>query len=96
MRIRPPELETSICDVKYHVSLDARASGDTELSSPYWDLFANMHRVVNYHNSWVGQQQVELFDASCNRVWCKDEWVILISPYMHRGYIYLLIFAFDC
>ncbi|KZV27902.1 hypothetical protein F511_24268 [Dorcoceras hygrometricum] len=36
MRIRPPELETSICDAKYHVSLDVRASGDTALSSPCW------------------------------------------------------------
>ncbi|KZV55042.1 leucine--tRNA ligase, mitochondrial [Dorcoceras hygrometricum] len=43
---------------------DARASGDTALSSPCWDLLATMRRVVNYHNSWARQRQVELFDAS--------------------------------
>ncbi|KZV41323.1 hypothetical protein F511_16782 [Dorcoceras hygrometricum] len=43
---------------------DARASGNTALSSPSWDLLALMRRVVNYHSSWVGQRQVELFDAS--------------------------------
>ncbi|KZV50176.1 hypothetical protein F511_19268 [Dorcoceras hygrometricum] len=52
---------------------DARASGDTALSSPCWDFLALMHRVVNYHSSWVGQRQVELFDAYGIRVWCKDE-----------------------
>ncbi|KZV49212.1 hypothetical protein F511_41635 [Dorcoceras hygrometricum] len=52
---------------------DARASGNTALSSPCWDLLATMRRVVNYHSSWVGQRQVELFDASGIRVWCKDE-----------------------
>ncbi|KZV17618.1 hypothetical protein F511_33582 [Dorcoceras hygrometricum] len=56
--------------------LDARASGNTALSSPCWDLLALMRRVVNYHSSWVGQRQVELFDASGIRVWCKDERVI--------------------
>ncbi|KZV19722.1 proline-rich family protein [Dorcoceras hygrometricum] len=40
--------------------LDARASGNTALSSPCWDLLALMRRVVNYHSSWVGQRQVEL------------------------------------
>ncbi|KZV23246.1 L-type lectin-domain containing receptor kinase IX.1-like [Dorcoceras hygrometricum] len=45
---------------------DARTSGSTALSSPYWDLLATMRRVVNYHSSWARQQQVELFDASGN------------------------------
>ncbi|KZV30602.1 hypothetical protein F511_16716 [Dorcoceras hygrometricum] len=39
---------------------DARASGNTTLSSPCWDLLAIMRRVVNYHSSWVGQRKVEL------------------------------------
>ncbi|KZV49970.1 splicing factor 3B subunit 1-like [Dorcoceras hygrometricum] len=43
---------------------DARASGNTALSSPCWDLLAAMRRVVNYHSSGARQQQVELFDAS--------------------------------
>ncbi|KZV22284.1 hypothetical protein F511_28305 [Dorcoceras hygrometricum] len=43
---------------------DARASGNTALSSPCWDLLATMRRVVNYHSSWARQRQVELFDAS--------------------------------
>ncbi|KZV55382.1 hypothetical protein F511_03863 [Dorcoceras hygrometricum] len=43
---------------------DARASGNTALSSPCWDMLSLMRRVVNYHRSWVGQRQVELFDAS--------------------------------
>ncbi|KZV39456.1 Lysine-specific demethylase 5B [Dorcoceras hygrometricum] len=43
---------------------DARASGDTALSSPCWDMLATMRRVVNYHSSWARQGQVELFDAS--------------------------------
>ncbi|KZV53437.1 hypothetical protein F511_06984 [Dorcoceras hygrometricum] len=30
-----------------------------------------MRRVVNYHNSWARQRQVELFDASGIRVWCQ-------------------------
>ncbi|KZV44309.1 hypothetical protein F511_38669 [Dorcoceras hygrometricum] len=41
----------------YH---DARASGNTTLSSPCWDLLATMRRVVNYHSSWARQRQVEL------------------------------------
>ncbi|KZV47423.1 hypothetical protein F511_21011 [Dorcoceras hygrometricum] len=52
---------------------DARASGDTALSSPCWDLLALMCRVVNYHSSWVGQRQVDLFDAYGIRMWCKDD-----------------------
>ncbi|KZV58251.1 hypothetical protein F511_30849 [Dorcoceras hygrometricum] len=32
MRIRPPELETSICDAKYHVSLSSRL--ETTLRRP--------------------------------------------------------------
>ncbi|KZV17479.1 hypothetical protein F511_12585 [Dorcoceras hygrometricum] len=32
---------------------DARASGDTALSSPCWDPLATMRRVVNYHSSCV-------------------------------------------
>ncbi|KZV38948.1 hypothetical protein F511_41376 [Dorcoceras hygrometricum] len=43
---------------------DARASGNTALSSPCWDLLATMRRVANYHSSWARQRQVELFDAS--------------------------------
>ncbi|KZV38137.1 OSBP(oxysterol binding protein)-related protein 1D isoform 1 [Dorcoceras hygrometricum] len=43
---------------------DARASGNTALSSPCWVLLATMRRVVNYHSSWARQQQVEMFDAS--------------------------------
>ncbi|KZV35510.1 pentatricopeptide repeat-containing protein chloroplastic [Dorcoceras hygrometricum] len=43
---------------------DARASGNTALSSPCWDLLATMRRVVNYHSSWARQRPVELFDAS--------------------------------
>ncbi|KZV28227.1 hypothetical protein F511_02097 [Dorcoceras hygrometricum] len=38
-------------------SADARASGDTALSSPCWDLLAIMRRVVNYHSSWARQRQ---------------------------------------
>ncbi|KZV30883.1 hypothetical protein F511_10817 [Dorcoceras hygrometricum] len=45
---------------------DARASGNTALSSPCWDLLATMRRVVNYHSSWARQRQVELLDASGN------------------------------
>ncbi|KZV40333.1 hypothetical protein F511_21239 [Dorcoceras hygrometricum] len=45
---------------------DVRASGNTALSSPCWDLLATMRRVVNYHSSWARQRQVELFDASGN------------------------------
>ncbi|KZV17900.1 ATP-dependent caseinolytic (Clp) protease/crotonase family protein [Dorcoceras hygrometricum] len=45
---------------------DARASGDTALSSPCLDLLATMRRVVNYHSSWARQRQVELFVASGN------------------------------
>ncbi|KZV31466.1 hypothetical protein F511_25285 [Dorcoceras hygrometricum] len=52
---------------------DTRASGNTALSSPCWDFLALMRRVVNYHSSWVGQRQVERFDASGIWVWCKDE-----------------------
>ncbi|KZV23646.1 protein ASPARTIC PROTEASE IN GUARD cell 1-like [Dorcoceras hygrometricum] len=52
---------------------NARASGKTALSSHCGDLLALRHRVVNYHSSWVGQRQIELFDASGIRVWCKDE-----------------------
>ncbi|KZV31142.1 GYF domain-containing protein [Dorcoceras hygrometricum] len=62
----------------YREEPDARASGDTALSSPCWDLLALMRRVVNYHSSWVGQRKVEMFDASGIRVWCKVERVILI------------------
>ncbi|KZV49185.1 alcohol dehydrogenase-like 5 [Dorcoceras hygrometricum] len=32
MRIRPPELETSICDAKYHVSLDFNHNDTTSLT----------------------------------------------------------------
>ncbi|KZV36907.1 hypothetical protein F511_08719 [Dorcoceras hygrometricum] len=41
---------------------DARTSGNTALSAPHLPagLLALMRRVVNYHSSWVGQQQVEL------------------------------------
>ncbi|KZV52875.1 hypothetical protein F511_15024 [Dorcoceras hygrometricum] len=46
--------------------VDARASGNTALSSPCWDLLATMRRVVNYHSSWARQRQVELFVASGN------------------------------
>ncbi|KZV23568.1 hypothetical protein F511_05122 [Dorcoceras hygrometricum] len=35
MRIRPPELETSICDVKYHVSLLKRSVLDISWWSRY-------------------------------------------------------------
>ncbi|KZV54742.1 hypothetical protein F511_08059 [Dorcoceras hygrometricum] len=62
------EMVELICgDVEFLVQLrdqDGRASGDTALSSPWWDLLAAMCRVVNYHSSWARQQQVELFDAS--------------------------------
>ncbi|KZV58397.1 pentatricopeptide repeat-containing protein [Dorcoceras hygrometricum] len=58
---------------------DARASGNTALSSHCWDLLSLMRRVVNYHSSWVGQRQVELFDASGIRVWCKDERVYQVT-----------------
>ncbi|KZV30505.1 hypothetical protein F511_24512 [Dorcoceras hygrometricum] len=50
---------------------DARASGDTALSSPCWDMLATMRRVVNYHSSWARQRQVELFDASGIWVLCQ-------------------------
>ncbi|KZV24743.1 hypothetical protein F511_34189 [Dorcoceras hygrometricum] len=50
-----------------------RASGNTALSSPCWYLLATMHRVVNYHSSWFGQQQVELLMHLVFWVWCKDE-----------------------
>ncbi|KZV42423.1 hypothetical protein F511_12649 [Dorcoceras hygrometricum] len=55
------------CSLLYYAVVsyqDARASGNTALSSPCWDLLATMRRVVNYHSSWARQQQVELFDAS--------------------------------
>ncbi|KZV17178.1 hypothetical protein F511_07938 [Dorcoceras hygrometricum] len=55
---------------------DARASGNTALSSPCWDLLATMRRVVNYHSSWSRQRQVELFDASGIWVECQGEWLI--------------------
>ncbi|KZV49390.1 hypothetical protein F511_38040 [Dorcoceras hygrometricum] len=44
---------------------DARASGNTALSSPCWDLLALMRRVVNYHNSCVGQCLRLLSRSSC-------------------------------
>ncbi|KZV45063.1 hypothetical protein F511_12661 [Dorcoceras hygrometricum] len=48
------------------------------------DLLALMRQVVNYHSSWVGQRQVELFDASGIRVWCKDERPLAVVPFfMH-------------
>ncbi|KZV30976.1 myosin-17-like [Dorcoceras hygrometricum] len=47
-------------------------------------LLALMRRVVNYHSSWVGKQQVELFDASGIRVWCKYERVISVFLYTHQ------------
>ncbi|KZV44367.1 hypothetical protein F511_40070 [Dorcoceras hygrometricum] len=50
-----------------------RASGNTALSSPCWYLLATMRRVVNYHSSWFGQQQVELLMHLVFPVWCKDE-----------------------
>ncbi|KZV17680.1 hypothetical protein F511_18138 [Dorcoceras hygrometricum] len=50
-----------------------RASGNTTLSSPCWYLLDIMPRVVNYHSSWCGQQQVELLMHLVFRVWCKDE-----------------------
>ncbi|KZV50173.1 hypothetical protein F511_20295 [Dorcoceras hygrometricum] len=56
----------SCCIVAVVSYQDARASGNTALSSPCWDLLATMRRVVNYHSSWARQQQVELFDASGN------------------------------
>ncbi|KZV18396.1 hypothetical protein F511_28403 [Dorcoceras hygrometricum] len=31
--------------------VDSRATGNTALSSPCWDLLALMRRVVNYHSS---------------------------------------------
>ncbi|KZV41245.1 hypothetical protein F511_28660 [Dorcoceras hygrometricum] len=37
---------------------------------------ATMRRVVNYHSSWVRQQQVELFDASGIWVLYHGEWLI--------------------
>ncbi|KZV30977.1 hypothetical protein F511_21952 [Dorcoceras hygrometricum] len=64
--------------------LDVRASGNTALSSPCWDLLALMRRVVNYHSSWVVQRQVELFDASGIRVWCKYERIIPVCLYTHQ------------
>ncbi|KZV55428.1 titin [Dorcoceras hygrometricum] len=39
---------------------DARASGNTALSSPCWDLLATMRRVVNYHSSWARQRQFDV------------------------------------
>ncbi|KZV47906.1 hypothetical protein F511_15006 [Dorcoceras hygrometricum] len=63
---------------------DARASGNTALSSPCWDMLALMRRVVNYHCSSVWQRQVELFDASSIRVWCKEERVIPVCLYTHQ------------
>ncbi|KZV22385.1 hypothetical protein F511_18532 [Dorcoceras hygrometricum] len=64
---------------------DARATGNTALSSPCWDLLALMRRVVNYHSSWVGKRQVELFDASGIRMWCKDERPsAVVQCLMHR------------
>ncbi|KZV58701.1 hypothetical protein F511_29213 [Dorcoceras hygrometricum] len=44
----------------------ARASGNTALSSPCWDLLATMCRVVNYHSSWARQRQegsTRIFDV---------------------------------
>ncbi|KZV16939.1 hypothetical protein F511_18860 [Dorcoceras hygrometricum] len=39
-----------------------------------------MCRVVNYHSSWFGQQQVELLMHLVFRVWCKDERVSQVIP----------------
>ncbi|KZV41886.1 hypothetical protein F511_32572 [Dorcoceras hygrometricum] len=61
-----------------------RASGNTALSSPCWYLLATMRRVVNYHSSWFGQQQVELLMYLVFRVWCKDERVIPVCLYKHQ------------
>ncbi|KZV52376.1 hypothetical protein F511_32599 [Dorcoceras hygrometricum] len=47
---------TTFCEQEPAIGFDARASGNTALSSPYWDLLAPMRRVVNYHSSWVGQR----------------------------------------
>ncbi|KZV57410.1 hypothetical protein F511_31852 [Dorcoceras hygrometricum] len=47
-------------------------------------MLALMRRVVSYHSSWVGKRQVELFDASGIRVWCKDERVIPVCLYTHQ------------
>ncbi|KZV52236.1 hypothetical protein F511_39965 [Dorcoceras hygrometricum] len=61
-----------------------RASGNTSLSSRCWYLLATMRRVVNYHSSWFGQQQVELLMHLVFRVWCKDERVIPVCLYTHK------------
>ncbi|KZV38741.1 NBS-LRR type disease resistance protein [Dorcoceras hygrometricum] len=50
-----------------------RASGNTAHSSPCWYLLATRIRVVNYHSSWFGQQQVELWMHLVFQVWCKYE-----------------------
>ncbi|KZV27060.1 hypothetical protein F511_23956 [Dorcoceras hygrometricum] len=42
---------------------DVRASGNTALSPPCWDLLALMHRVVNYHSTSVGNDRYPRFTA---------------------------------
>ncbi|KZV31331.1 hypothetical protein F511_15159 [Dorcoceras hygrometricum] len=63
----------------YH---DARASGNTALSSPFCDLLATMRRVVNYHSSWARQRQVELLMRLLLSVLGFDPmslWVLVVS-----------------
>ncbi|KZV41493.1 hypothetical protein F511_35714 [Dorcoceras hygrometricum] len=78
-----PTFVCCVVQVLYQISRDPVVVSVTDLrmrgraaiphSSRCWDLLALMRRVINYHSSWVGQRQVELFDASGIRVWCKDE-----------------------
>ncbi|KZV49978.1 hypothetical protein F511_31893 [Dorcoceras hygrometricum] len=69
---------------------DARASDDTALSSPCWDLFATMCRVINYHSSWVGQQQVEQFLCICHAIH------VALLELFSRGAVLCCITTIEC
>ncbi|KZV14239.1 retinol dehydrogenase 12-like [Dorcoceras hygrometricum] len=48
MRIRPPELETSICDAKYHVSLRMKQTAKTNGEGRIINLSSVAHVLYSY------------------------------------------------
>ncbi|KZV43606.1 hypothetical protein F511_16498 [Dorcoceras hygrometricum] len=81
MRIRPPELETSICDVKYHVSL----VGNIDVLSMQMDS-----DLVIYQTTLVRTFQV----VTICRVDKSEVLVVLIIPhYSKRKWVYLVTLA---
>ncbi|KZV19189.1 monovalent cation:proton antiporter [Dorcoceras hygrometricum] len=64
MRIRPPELETSICDVKYHVSLPPTSSplGRTHASSSATNAPSPLRRTCSGHRAEEIPSVVNLLD----------------------------------